>query len=192
MRFLTLSADLQSQDDQNQATARMLQTEQHWLEQQGDLPQLYQRISEIELLLTNYAKLSTDRLRLQQTQQAETALTPRLASELAQAQNACLAAQTAVDNKQKDIDQTTLRRNQLDPDAINQALDEVNSRLNLIDKWKERLAALRQQLDNIAQSEHTLEQQKKELAEAQAQAQNKKELFDLATVKHETYKEIFS
>ncbi len=186
MRFLTLSADLQSQDDQNQATARMLQTEQHWLEQQGDLPQLHQRISEIELLLTNYAKLSTDRLRLQQTQQAETALTPRLASELAQAQNACLAAQTAVDNKQKDIDQTTLRRNQLDPDAINQALDEVNSRLNLIDKWKERLAALRQQLDNIAQSEHTLKQQKKELAQAQAQAQNKKELFDLATVKHNT------
>ena len=185
-RFSTLTADLLWQDHQNQSKSLSLQSQKQWLDQQNDLTELYSRLTEIELLLDNHTNLSNSLQLLLKSQQTQTDQTPQLLKALAQAESACTAAQTALDNKQKEIDRTTLLRNQLNPDAINADLEKVNSSLHLTEQWKERHTAIRAQLDAIAQSQQLLDTQKEKLNLAQAQVLSKQESLNLATARHDT------
>ena len=185
-RFITLSADLQWQDGQNQAKAHSLQTEKQWLDQQSNLAQIYARITEIELLFDTYDKQKADTLLLDKSLTDEIAKTPQLEDALAQAKSANATAETAVKNKQDEIDQTTHQRAQLNPEATNSALDNVNNLLNLYGRWKERHSTIRQQREALAQSQQLLSVQKEAMAQAETEANHKKESYKLTLDKHET------
>lgn len=184
-RFLTLSSDLLWQTQQHQIKSQQLENEKTWLDQQSHLEPVYSRITEIELLLDNYTSQLAETSKLQKAKQDELSKTPQLENALSQTQNACQETEKAMEAKQQDIDRINLQRNNLNPEATNRILDNLNNQLSLYNRWLERLSSLNQQQTAIANSLQLLEQQKKQLSLAETETNAKKTQYTLAHDNHE-------
>ena len=185
-RYLVLSSGLQWQMEQNAAQSSSLEFEKAWLYQQGDRSGMYNRVSEIILLLKTYSSQQEDIRRHQQAKSDEEKKTPLLEEALVKAKKSTQQAATAVSDKQKAIDSLAEQRTRLDPDGVNQALEQLNSQWNLCTKWQERYNDLVRQHETLANTKSQLEALRKQLDSAKHESETAETLYQQAKKNHDT------
>ena len=185
-RYLVLSSNLLWQEQQNGQHEASLHQAEAWLNRQKERVAMYARVPEVDLLLNNLNTQKEDRQRYLKAKGDEETKTPQLENALQQAVTASQTAETAVNAKQKDIDTLIDQRAKLDPDSINQALEQLNNRLNRYSNWKERRTQLDGMVEELTKTKASLAEQKKLLDAAKNNAATAEAAFSQAHKNHET------
>ena len=145
----TLSASLLKTKENNSLLEQTILSEQQWLDCQQPYTAIYNKKGELAIQIQDLQKgiqtLAAKHIELQKA----TEQTSPLNEQLQNAQDKRKTAKDAVDTKQQTINDLTTRRNNLHP-------AEVNNGINLINRRKNLLAQLRNDYDTWQKAEQAL------------------------------------
>ena len=190
--FSKLFADLHFKKKEAQSKAETIKAQEDWIAAREDRDALYTNAGAMDVKIGNYIKVQKEIATNKQKSDKEKGKTEGLQNAYAKAKQSATDANTAVTQKQREIEQLTTNRQELNLEQTNRDIDAGNERKRLLEKIQtdsQTIETAKKDADNLQKQISSGEAALKELEKDKNAAQSK---YDEAYKNHDESKNLLS